>query len=91
VNKEIRGKDWFDYAAFPQASSIRPSCAVSKAIATWRAASAAERREAAVECRSPGRLTADGAVMEGELTVKREGIRIGTGEVGRRPMSSAPM
>jgi len=35
----IRGKDWFDYAAFRRPSSTRPSCAASKAIATWRAAS----------------------------------------------------
>ena len=27
VNKEIRGKDWFDYAGTRRPSSIRPTCA----------------------------------------------------------------
>ena len=81
VNKEIRGKDWFDYAAFPQAEfrstelrRIEGNRYVARGILLLKGV------KQPVEVPFSWTASADGAVMEGELTVKRRAFGIGTGE-----------
>ncbi len=81
VNKEIRGKDWFDYAAFPQAEfrstdlrRIEGNRYVARGTLLLKGV------KQPVEVPFSWTASADGAVMEGELTVKRGAFGIGTGE-----------
>ena len=81
VNKEIRGKDWFDYAGFPQAEfhstdlrRIEGNRYVARGTLVLKGV------KQAVEVPFTWTGSADGAVMEGELTVKRGAFGIGAGE-----------
>ncbi|TMG88342.1 MAG: YceI family protein, partial [Betaproteobacteria bacterium] len=81
ANKEIRGKDWFDYAAFPQAEfrstdlrRIEGNRYVARGILLLKGV------KQPVEVPFSWTASAGGAVMEGELTVKRGAFGIGTGE-----------
>jgi len=81
VNKEIRGKDWFDYSGFPQAEfhstelrRIEGNRYVARGTLVLKGV------KQAVEVPFTWTGSADGAVMEGELTVKRGAFGIGTGE-----------
>ena len=81
VNKEIRGKDWFDYAGFPQAefhsTDLRRSGG-NRYVA--RGTLVLKGVKQAVEVPFTWTGSADGAVMEGEFTVKRGAFGIGLGE-----------
>jgi polyisoprenoid-binding protein YceI len=81
VNKEIRGKDWFDYAGFPQAEfhstdlrRIEGNRYMARGTLVLKGA------KQPVEVPFTWTGSADGAVMEGELTVKRGAFGIGAGE-----------
>ena len=81
ANKEIRGKDWFDYAAFPQAEfrstdlrRIEGNHYVAHGTLLLKGV------KQPVEVPFTWTYSADGAVMEGELTVKRGAFGIGAGE-----------
>ena len=81
VNKEIRGKDWFDYSGFPQAEfhstelrRIEGNRYVARGTLVLKGV------KQAVEVPFTWTGSADGAVMEGEFTVKRGAFGIGTGE-----------
>ena len=81
VNKEIRGKDWFDYAGFPQAefhSTDLRRTGGNRYVA--RGTLVLKGAKQAVEVPFTWTGSADGAVMEGELTVKRGAFGIGAGE-----------
>jgi len=81
VNKEIRGKDWFDYAGFPQAefrSADLRRTGGNRYVA--RGTLSLKGVKQAVEVPFTWTGSAEGAVMEGELTVKRGAFGIGTGE-----------
>jgi len=80
VNKEIRGKDWFDYAGFPQAEFH--SADVRRAGSGYAARGTLTLKGAKQQVEVPFTWTdsGDGAVMEGEFTVKRGAFGIGTGE-----------
>ena len=80
VNKEIRNKDWFDYAGFPEArfqsTDLRRDGKGYVAHGTLTLKGV--KQEVAVPFSwAP---SGDGAVMEGELTLKREVFGIGLGE-----------
>ena len=81
VNKEIRGKDWFDYAAFPRAEfrstdlrRIEGNRYVARGTLLLKGV------KQPVEVPFSWTAFADGAVMEGELTLKRGAFGIGAGE-----------
>ena len=81
VNKEIRGKDWFDYAAHPQAefgsTDLRHTGGnryLARGTLTLKGA------KQPVEVPFTWTAATGGAVMEGEFTVKRGAFGIGTGE-----------
>ena len=81
VNKEIRGKDWFDYSAFPQAefrsTDLRPTEGnhyVARGTLLLKGV------KQPVEVPFTWTASADGAVMEGELLLSRGVFGIGTGE-----------
>jgi len=81
VNKEIRGKDWFDYAAFPQAefrSTDLRRAQGNRYVA--RGTLSLKGVKQPVEVPFTWTASADGATMEGELTVKRGAFGIGAGE-----------
>ena len=81
VNKEIRGKDWFDYAGFPQAefhSSDLRRTQGNNYVA--RGTLSLKGVKQAVDVPFTWTGSTDGAVMEGELTVKRGAFGIGAGE-----------
>jgi polyisoprenoid-binding protein YceI len=81
VNKEIRGKDWFDYAGFPQAefhSTDLRRADGNRYVA--RGTLELKGVKQPVEVPFTWAASADGAVMEGELTVKRGAFGIGLGE-----------
>jgi polyisoprenoid-binding protein YceI len=80
VNKEIRNKDWFDYAGFPQAefrSTDLRRAEGNRYVARGTLTLKGVKQQIEV----PFVLTeaAGGAVMEGELTLKRGAFGIGTG------------
>jgi polyisoprenoid-binding protein YceI len=81
VNKEIRGKDWFDYAAFPQAefrsTDLRRT---ERNHYVARGTLSLKGVKRAVEVPFTWTASAEGAVMEGELTLKRGAFGIGAGE-----------
>jgi polyisoprenoid-binding protein YceI len=81
VNKEIRGKDWFDYAGFPRAefhSTDLRRIEGNRYVARGTLVLKGVKQPVEVPFTWTG--SADGAVMEGELTVKRGAFGIGTGE-----------
>jgi polyisoprenoid-binding protein YceI len=81
VNKEIRGKDWFDYAAFPQAefrSTDLRRTEGNRYVAHGTLLLKGVKQPVEVPFTWTG--SADDAVMEGELTVKRGAFGIGAGE-----------
>lgn len=81
VNKEIRNKDWFDYAGFPQAefhsSDLRRVEGNRYAAHGTLSLKGAKRP---VEVPFTWTASGGGAVMEGELTLKRGDFGIGLGE-----------
>jgi polyisoprenoid-binding protein YceI len=81
VNKEVRGKDWFDFAAFPQAefrSTDLRRADGNRYVARGTLSLKGVKQPFEVPFSWVG--SADGATMEGELTVKRGAFGIGTGE-----------
>jgi polyisoprenoid-binding protein YceI len=81
VNREIRGKDWFDYAAFPRAefrSTELRRIEGNRYVA--RGTLLLKGLKQPVEVPFSWTASADGAVMKGELTVKRGAFGIGAGE-----------
>ena len=81
VNKEIRNKDWFDYAGFPQAEfhstqlrRVEGNRYVARGTLLLKGA------KQPVEVPFTWTVTGDGATMEGELTLKRGDFGIGLGE-----------
>ena len=79
VNKEIRGKDWFDYAAFPQAEFH--SADLRRDGKRYVARGTLTLKGVKQPLEVPFTWTAgDGAVMEGEFLVKRGAFGIGLGE-----------
>jgi len=81
VNKEIRGKDWFDYAAFPRAEFH--STDLRRAEGNHYVARGILRLKGVkqpVEVPFTWTGSADGAVMEGELVLSRGAFGIGAGE-----------
>jgi len=81
ANKEIRGKDWFDYAAFPQAE-FRSTDLRRREGNHYVAHGTLLLKGVKQPVEVPFTWTdsADGAVMEGELTLKRGAFGIGAGE-----------
>ncbi len=81
VNKEIRGKDWFDYAGFPQAefrSTDLRRAQGNRYVAHGTLSLKGVKQPVEVPFTWTG--SADGATMEGELTLKRGAFGIGAGE-----------
>jgi polyisoprenoid-binding protein YceI len=81
VNKEIRGKDWFDYAGFPQAefrsSDIRRTQG-NRYMARGTLSLKGVKQEVEVPFTWAG--DAERPTLDGELTLKRGTFGIGTGE-----------
>jgi polyisoprenoid-binding protein YceI len=81
VNKEIAGKDWFDYAGFPRAEFHSTDVSrTSGARYLARGTLLLKGKKQAVEVPFSWTPSGDGAVMEGGFTVKRGAFGIGTGE-----------
>jgi polyisoprenoid-binding protein YceI len=81
ANKEIRGKEWFDYAGFPQAefrSTDLRRAQGNRYVA--RGTLSLKGVKQAVEVPFTWTADANRASMEGELTLKRGTFGIGTGE-----------
>src|SRR5213594_4135979 len=81
VHKEIRRKEWFDYAAFPRAEfrstdlrRIEGNRYVARGTLLLKGV------KQPVEVPFSWTASADGAVMEGELLLSRSAFGIGTGE-----------
>jgi len=80
VNKEIRGKDWFDYAGFPQAEFHSADLRRDGKRYVARGTLTLKGVKQPVEVPFTWTAAAGGAVMEGEFSVKRGAFGIGTGE-----------
>ena len=80
VNKEIRGKDWFDYAGFPQAEFRSTDLRRDGNRYVARGTLLLKGVKQAVEVPFTWTPAGDGAVMEGEFTLKRGAFGIGIGE-----------
>ena len=81
VNREIRGKDWFDYAGFPQAefhSTDLRYTGGNRYVARGTLSLKGAKQQ--VEVPFAWSASGGGAVMEGELTLKRGDFGIGAGE-----------
>ncbi len=81
ANREIRGKEWFDYAGFPQAefrSTDLRRAQGNRYVA--RGTLSLKGVKQAVEVPFTWTGDASRASMEGELTLKRGAFGIGTGE-----------
>ncbi len=80
VNREIRGKDWFDMAAHPRAEFR--STELRRDGNRWlaRGTLALKGAKQPVEVPFVWTPSGDGATMEGEFTVKRGAFGIGSGE-----------
>jgi len=81
VNKEIRGKDWFDYSGFPQAefrSTDLRRTEGNRYVA--RGTLSLKGAKQPVEVPFTWSASAGGATMEGEFALKRGAFGIGTGE-----------
>jgi len=80
VNKEIRNKDWFDYAGFPQAEFHSTELRADGKRYVARGTLALKGVKQAVEVPFTWTPSGDGATMEGEFTLKRGDFGIGLGE-----------
>jgi polyisoprenoid-binding protein YceI len=80
VNKEIRNKDWFDYAGFPQAEFHSTDLRRDGGRYVARGTLSLKGVKQAVEVPFTWTPTGDGATLEGELTLKRGDFGIGLGE-----------
>jgi polyisoprenoid-binding protein YceI len=80
VNKEIRNKDWFDYAGFPQAEFHSTDLRRDGKGYVARGTLSLKGMKQAVEVPFSWAASGDGATMEGELTLKRGDFGIGLGE-----------
>ena len=80
VNKEIRNKDWFDYAGFPQAEFHSSDLRRDGSRYLARGTLSLKGVKAAVEVPFTWVASGDGATIEGEFTLKRGDFGIGLGE-----------
>ncbi|HET7765699.1 MAG TPA: YceI family protein [Burkholderiales bacterium] len=80
VNKEIRNKDWFDYTGFPQAEFNSTDLRADGKRYVARGTLTLKGVRQAVEVPFTWAPSGDGAIMEGELTLKRGDFGIGLGE-----------
>jgi polyisoprenoid-binding protein YceI len=80
VNKEIRNKDWFDYAGFPQAEFHSTDLRRDGGRYVARGTLALKGVKQAVDVPFTWSQSGEGATMEGELTLKRGDFGIGLGE-----------
>jgi polyisoprenoid-binding protein YceI len=80
VNKEIRNRDWFDYAGFPQAEFHSTELRADGKRYVARGTLTLKGVKQAVEVPFTFTPSADGATMEGEFTLKRGDFGIGLGE-----------
>lgn len=81
VNREIRSPSWFDFAGFPRAEFHSADLRrVDGGRYVARGTLSLKGVQQAVEVPFTWRGAADGASMEGELTLKRGAFGIGTGE-----------
>jgi polyisoprenoid-binding protein YceI len=80
VNKEIRNKDWFDYAGFPQAEFDSTDLRADGKRYVAHGTLSLKGVKQAVEVPFSWTPSGDGALMEGELTLKRGDFGIGLGE-----------
>ena len=80
VNKEIRNKDWFDYAGFPQAEFQSTELRADGKGYVARGTLTLKGMKQAVEVPFTFTPSGDGATMEGEFTLKRGDFGIGLGE-----------
>jgi len=81
VNREIRGKDWFDYAGFPKAefrSTDLRRAQGNRYVAHGTLSLKGVKQPVEVPFTWTG--SADGATMEGELLLSRGAFGIGAGE-----------
>ena len=80
VNKEIRNKDWFDYAGFPQAEFHSTDLRREGKGYVAHGTLTVKGVKQGVVVPFTWTPSGDGAVMEGELVLKREAFGIGLGE-----------
>jgi polyisoprenoid-binding protein YceI len=80
VNKEIRNKDWFDYSAFPQAEFHSTDLRRDGKGYVARGTLSLKGMKQPVEVPFSWTDSGGGAVMEGELTLKRGDFGIGLGD-----------
>lgn len=81
VNQEIRNKDWFDYAGFPQAEFHSTDLRrVEGNRYAARGTLSLKGMKQPVEVPFTWTVMGDGATIEGELTLKRGDFGIGLGE-----------
>jgi polyisoprenoid-binding protein YceI len=80
VNKEIRNKDWFDYAGFPQAEFHSTELRRDGKGYVARGTLTLKGVKQAVDVPFTWAPSGDGALMEGEVTLKRGVFGIGLGE-----------
>jgi len=80
VNKEIRGKDWFDYAGFPRAEFHSTDLRRDGKRYVARGTLTLKGVKQPVEVPFTWTAAGSGAAMEGEFTLKRSAFGIGLGE-----------
>jgi polyisoprenoid-binding protein YceI len=80
VNKEIRNKDWFDYSGFPQAEFRSTDLRADGKRYVARGTLTLKGVKQPVEVPFTWAPSGDGAIMEGELTLRRGDFGIGLGE-----------
>jgi polyisoprenoid-binding protein YceI len=80
VNKEIRGKDWFDYAGFPRAEFHSTDLRRDGKGYVARGTLTLKGVKQPVEVPFTWTAAGGGAAMEGEFTLKRGAFGIGLGE-----------
>src|SRR5215470_11324549 len=80
VNKEIRNKDWFDYSGFPRAEFHSTDLRRDGKGYVARGTLELKGVKQPVEVPFTWTASGDGALMEGELTLKRGVFGIGLGE-----------
>jgi polyisoprenoid-binding protein YceI len=80
VNKEIRNKDWFDYAGFPQAEFHSTDLRREGKGYVAHGTLVLKGMKQQVQVPFTWAPTHDGATMEGELTLRRGDFGIGLGE-----------
>ena len=80
VNKEIRNKDWFDYAGFPQAEFHSTDLRRDGSRYVARGTLSLKGMKQQIEVPFTWTASGDGAAIEGELTLNRGAFGIGLGE-----------